>query len=164
MKNSALILAVVIIAGLVWYIMSSSPAQAPTTSEIKTDTPTPTTPTKTVKSTPTAVTPSTTTSGAGSRIYDKGQWVTLIYLTNSGFSPAQLEIKAGEEVRFVNKTSLTMRVVSDDKLSNSFYAYFNQAQSVGKGGTYQLSLMQPGIFIYYNLNSDPRVSGQIIVK
>ena len=103
-------------------------------------------------------------TGAGTRVFEKGVYVTLIYLTDQGFVPKNVEIKAGEEIRFVNKTSLTMRVVSDEKLSNQYYAYFNEPQSVGKGGTYQLSLMQPGLFSYYNLNANPRVTGQVFVK
>lgn len=98
------------------------------------------------------------------RTFENGVYVTTIYYTRNGFDPSKLELKAGEEVRFVNSTTLTMRIVADDTLSNQYYASFNQPQSVGRGGSYQLALPQPGILTYYNLNSNPRQGGQIFVK
>ena len=108
--------------------------------------------------------PAAVPSGAGTRTYENGVYVTQVYLTNTGFVPNTLQLTAKEEVRFVNKTTLTMRIAADDKLSNKYYGGLNQPTSVGKNGTYQVALVEPGVFTYYNLNSNTSVGGQIFVK
>lgn len=102
--------------------------------------------------------------GAGVRTFEKGVYVTQVNYTENGFVPATLEIQHGEEVRFVNKTSLTMRIAADEKLSAIPYQRINQAQSVGKGGTYQIALTEKGVLSYVNLNTKPAKTGNIYVK
>lgn len=123
--------------------------------------------TTTVPKTPTVTKPSTTSTqstGAGVRTFEKGVYVTQVNYTENGFVPATLEIQHGEEVRFVNKTSLTMRIAADEKLSAIAYQRINQPQSVGKGGTYQVAFTELGVFTYVNLNTKPAKTGNIYVK
>lgn len=102
-------------------------------------------------------------SPVGKRLFENGVFVTVIELGSEGFVPKLLEIKAGEEIRFVNRTNLTMHIIADEKTSSVTYRYFNQPNTVGKGGTYQIALTEPGVLFYYTLNSNPRASGVITV-
>ena len=113
--------------------------------------------------TPKQTTPSVP-AGAGARTFENGVYVTTIFYTIDGFVPATLELKHGEEVRFVNKTSAVMHVIGDDKASSQYYRTVNQPNTLGKGGTNQIALPDVGLFSYYNLGTNPRVSGQVFVK
>lgn len=102
-------------------------------------------------------------AGAGARVFVNGFYVTTIVLTDQGFSPRMVEIRKGEEVRFVNRSTNTqMHIVADERTSSLYYRSINQSKTVARGGEYQLGLPELGIFNYYNLNSND--TGQIIVK
>jgi plastocyanin len=161
--------AVLLIVGF----MSWNNVSAPT--DLALDTASTTVPTTEVPATPTpatkpksATTPTTpavtATPGAGARTFEKGFYVTTIYLTNAGFEPATIEINKGEEVRFVDKSSGIMSVVADDKTSSLYYRSIKQPSTIQKTSTFQMGLPELGIFNYYNLNGTPRKSGTIIVK
>lgn len=108
---------------------------------------------------------SVSTAGAGARTFEKGVYVTTIYFTTKGFVPQTLVIDHGEEVRFVNKTTLTMRVGSQtaSNASSLHYSAISDPRAQPKGGTYQISLTQPGIWSYYNLTGQP-FTGSVTVK
>ena len=105
-----------------------------------------------------------TSPGAGARTFEKGFYVTTIHYTDQGFVPAKVEIQNGEEVRFVNKTSSAMHVQAEANSSSQYYRAINQPNTVFKGGTYQMQLPEVGVFNYFNINTNPKKSGQIIVK
>ena len=110
---------------------------------------------------PAATTPAVTV-GAGARTYEKGVYVTTVFMTDKGFEPRIVEANNGEEIRFVNKTSRAMHIVAEEKTSSVYYRNINQSNTVFKGGTYQLQLPDIGIFNYKNLNGPE--TGQIIIK
>jgi plastocyanin len=111
----------------------------------------------------TPATPVASTAGAGVRTFEKGYYVTTVHYTDTGFVPAQLEIKAGEEVRFVNKTNSALHISADPSTSSQYYRAFNQPNTVFKGGTYQFQVPQVGTMNYTNINKSS-ATGQIIVK
>jgi len=143
------------------FLSPTTPTETPNAAVTEKTTETVNTVTTPKSSTPKAV--SGTASQAGKRLYENGVYVTVIEHGTYGFTPASLEIKAGEEIRFVNVTNLTMHIIADEKNSSVAYRDFNQPNTLGKGGAYQIALTQPGIFFYYDLNSNPRASGIITV-
>jgi plastocyanin len=104
-------------------------------------------------------------AGAGARTFEKGVYVTTIFFTTKGFVPQSVVITHGEEVRFVNKTSLTMRVGSQVQsgTSSTYYSSISDPKSQPKGGTYQIALTQPGVWSYYSMTGDP-FAGLVVVK
>ncbi len=98
------------------------------------------------------------------RIFENGTWVTVITYTADGFSPSALTLNAGDEVRFVNKTSLTMRIEFTKAGAPSDIYGISQDSSVGKGGTYQVALLDKGIWSFHNLNGNTSLVGVITVK
>jgi plastocyanin len=103
-------------------------------------------------------------AGSGKRTFEKGVYVTEVYYTDQGFVPGILEVKRGEEVRFINRTSGVMHIIAEERTSSLYYRSLNQPNTVGKGGTYQIGMPEAGIMNYYNLNTNPRKAGQIIIK
>lgn len=109
--------------------------------------------------------PTTPTSpGAGVRTFENGFYVTTVHYTAQGFVPAKIEVNNGEEIRFVNKTSSAMHIQAESNSSSQYYRAINQPNTVFKNGNYQLQVPEMGVFNYYNINTNPKVSGQIIVK
>jgi len=98
------------------------------------------------------------------RVREKGQYVTLVSYDGTNFYPPVITIKSGESVRFINKGNLTMRIASNTFNNVPIYRGFTQADSVGKGGTYELSIPEPGIWGYHNLNGNPGIIGIIHVE
>jgi len=109
-------------------------------------------------------TPVAQPQGAGARTFENGFYVTTIYLTNTGFIPQSVEVNRGEEVRFVDRANGIMYIVADDKTSSTYYRAIKQPARIERSATFQLGLPESGTFSYYNLNSNPRFSGTIIVK
>lgn len=99
-------------------------------------------------STQRAVTAYTTT-----RAKEGASYVATVTLTDQGFSPRIVEIKEGESVRFINKSSKSMRIASDEYAGSPIYAGFNQVKSVGINGTYSLSFTEAGVWGYHNLDT-----------
>ena len=62
----------------------------------------------------------------GTRVVENGIPVTVVYLTNNGFSPQEVTITSGEEVRFINLTNASMRVGSRSELSSQFPIEYNK--------------------------------------
>ncbi|MES2135341.1 MAG: hypothetical protein V4449_03825 [Patescibacteria group bacterium] len=98
------------------------------------------------------------------RVQQGNQFVTLVSYDGTNFYPPVITIKRGENVRFINKGNLTMRIVSNTFNKTPIYGGFTQANSVGKGGTYELSIPDAGIWGYHNLNGNPGVIGIINVE
>lgn len=162
----ALLVIILVLSVTLWRVWPEGDAVGTENGSVVTETSSDTSTVETPK-TPTVTKPSTTSSqsaGAGVRTFEKGVYVTQVNYTENGFVPATLEIQHGEEVRFVNKTSLTMRVAADEKLSAIPYQRINQPQSVGKGGTYQVAFTEKGVFSYVNLNTKPVKTGNVYVK
>ena len=119
-----------------------------TTSTSKTTTPKKTTTTST--KTTTTKTPTITPEG-----------VYLIYYYKTGFSPNDLTIKRGTSVRFINKSSTSMRVFATDQ-SDLFHKQLNQSQTVGYNGVYEYTFTQVGLWEYTNATNNIHL-GKILV-
>jgi plastocyanin len=92
------------------------------------------------------------------RVFENGVYVTVIVLTDLGFSPHEVTVTSGEEVRFVNKTQGAMRIGTNSSLSSQFYSGVAQPNVVGTGGSYQVGVIRDGIWAYENL-TNPRALG-----
>ena len=86
----------------------------------------------------------------------------IVSYTNAGFVPAMITIKRGKSVHFVNHSSKAMSIMSVDQASQ-LYRQLNQEQSVGRGGFYDFSFVNAGIWTYTNRNNRAD-RGTIIVE
>ncbi len=98
------------------------------------------------------------------RVREGSQYVTLVSYDGTNFYPPVITIKRGESVRFVNKGNLSMRIVSNTFDNMPIYRGFTQGNSVGKGGSYELSIIDAGIWGYHNLDGNPGIIGIIHVE
>ncbi len=121
---------------------------------------------ETPKNTDTPTVGESFTPAAGARMFEKGMYVTYVYYTRNGFIPQTIVITRSEKVRFVNATSLVMRVgTQPENLSSPYYASFNDAKPESQGGTYELVLSEPGVWAYENLAAGQDVKkGTVYVR
>lgn len=85
-----------------------------------------------------------------------------VSFTSSGFSPGYITVRAGDVVRFTNKSSSSMRVISTASGISSGFS-FDQNKSVGNGGFFDVAFIQAGTWRYYNLNN-ARFTGTVVVQ
>lgn len=85
-----------------------------------------------------------------------------ITLTQSGFSPATLTIKAGQTVTWTNKSGEEATVNSDPHPVHTNYAPLNLGQ-FADGQTLTLTFSTPGTYGYHN-HLNPSERGTIIVQ
>lgn len=109
--------------------------------------------------TTTTSTKNTTTSTKTPTITPDG--VYLIYYYKTGFSPNDLTIKRGTSVRFINKSSTSMRIFATDQ-SDLFHKQLNQSQTVGYDGVYEYTFTQVGLWEYTNATNNIHL-GKILV-
>lgn len=74
---------------------------------------------------------------------------TVTY-TNDGFNPAELKIKAGTEVTFVNQSDTKMWIASAPHPTHMLYPEFDEKASVSKGDSYSFTFSKVGIHPYHN--------------
>lgn len=86
----------------------------------------------------------------------------LVSYTDRGFVPSSLEIKTGKSVHFVNNSNKAMSLTTTDP-DNQVYGEFNQSKTVGKGGIYDFTFLQPGLWNYVNRNNQGD-KGVVVVK
>ena len=106
-----------------------------------------------------AVKKPTTTTKTTPTITPAGVYV--IYYYKTGFSPNDLKIKRGTSVRFINKSSTSMRVFAVDQ-SDLFHKQLNQSKTVGYDGIYDYTFTQVGLWEYMNATSEGH-RGKILV-
>jgi len=88
--------------------------------------------------------------------------VTITY-TDSGFEPANQTVAVGTTVRFVNNSSRSMWVASDDHPTHTDLPEFDDGRGVGPGETYEFTFEEVGDWGYHDhLNS--RAEGVITVR
>jgi plastocyanin len=94
------------------------------------------------------------TSASSERIFDDGHYVHVVRFDGTLFSPDILVINSGDAVRFINGSTMTMRVGSrPESLSSTYYSSISQPAAEGKGATYEYIFTQPGIWSYENIPS-----------
>lgn len=101
---------------------------------------------------------------APTRFKENGIWVTVVNYTGTHFVPDLVSINLGEQVRFVNKDNLSMRITSNDIKGVPLYPGFDEQKSVGTGGTFTFLFNKAGLWSYHNLNGDPGVVGVVYVR
>ncbi len=155
----------IIIAALILFILPSPPPTsvvdevATTTEAVLSDAETVATPA------PTAPPSASQYPPPGARIMQNGVYVTIIHFNGTSFTPSALTISRGEEVRFINTSNLTMDVGSQNpNASSPAYAQINQPMAKGKGGVYQLSFTEVGVWAYANQTGSTPIKGTISVK
>lgn len=96
---------------------------------------------------------------SGSQTANQQNTVTL---TQDGFSPAALTVKAGTTVTWVNKSGTDATVNSDPHPIHTAYPQLNLG-SFSDGGTLSLKFDKPGTYGYHNhFNSSQK--GTIVVQ
>ncbi|MDO8620176.1 MAG: hypothetical protein Q7R64_02405 [bacterium] len=111
-----------------------------------------------VSTTAPAPAPTPVTSAPIVRLFENGQYVTIVNLTNTGFVPEAVSIAKGESIRFVNRSGSAMRI-----LSSTEYAGLSQEKSVGLGGTYELTFPSAGSWTFSN-GQTAKFFGVVTVK
>ena len=89
----------------------------------------------------------------------------VVIFNGSGFSPAVAKVVRGQSIEFLNisKTALRIAPLADPKDGSSADLGIGATKSIGKNESYGVSLSQPGIWGYKNLQ-DPDVVGIVIVE
>lgn len=86
--------------------------------------------------------------------FEDGHYVNFIYFDGTSFSPETLTIDSGESVRFVNLSTLSMRIGTRvESLSSPKYASIEQPHVAAEGETYDVFFTEPGTWAYQNLPS-----------
>lgn len=149
-KTVWIVLIAVLLIAIAAYAFSTNRAVAPSDTQ------------ETASSTDTSPAPEGDTAGEE----DGGPAFTVITLTDSGFSPATVTVRAGETVRFVNESSRGMWVGSDDHPTHTEYdgtttrehcadgtatnGTFDQCASVPAGSFWDYTFERAGTFGYHN--------------
>ena len=144
-----ILLAIIVIAGVLLFLKRSTintpqlappPTVAPTQLPIPTDMPTSTT--------------ATTSSQATQP--------TTVTLTQQGFSPQTITIKAGEKIIWLNKSGETATVNSDPHPIHNLYPILNLGE-FPNNGKLELVISKAGKYTYHN-HYQPSHRGTIIVQ
>jgi plastocyanin len=96
--------------------------------------------------------------GAENVIADK----TIVY-NGSAFDPANVEIKVGESVAFVNRSATGMWVASAPHPTHTDYPGFDAKKSYGQGESYVFTFTKVGTWKFHN-HMNPTAFGSITVK
>jgi plastocyanin len=74
---------------------------------------------------------------------------TVVY-TNDGFTPAELTVKTGTMVTFINQSDASMWIASAPHPAHTLYPEFDEKASVAKGGSYSFTFDKVGTHPYHN--------------
>jgi len=86
-------------------------------------------------------------------VKEDNHYVSIIHYDGDAFAPLVLVINRGENVRFVNTSNIAMRVQAVNTSTTTQPNEYQQADSVGNGGTYELSFVNPGVWLVTDLNN-----------
>lgn len=101
---------------------------------------------------------------AQTRVKEGTKYVTIVTVSDAGFSPSNFMVYPGETVRFVNKDQQSMRIIGDTADGLLPYPGFDQTKSVGKGGTYQFIFSQLGAWGFINQYNPTHPSLIVVVN
>lgn len=76
--------------------------------------------------------------------------VAQVKLTNDGFSPKTVRVKAGQSVVFTNESDTAMWVASDSHPSHNIYPAFDARKAYRKGEVYSFTFDKVGSWMYHN--------------
>lgn len=86
---------------------------------------------------------------------------TVTY-TDSGFSPKEITIKAGDTVNFVNESSKSFWPASNPHPVHTDYPEFDAKKDISAGDTYSFKFEKVGTWGYHN-HKNPSQIGTVIV-
>lgn len=86
---------------------------------------------------------------------------TISY-TNACYSPANLTIKKGDTVKFINNSNKSMWPASDDHPAHDEYAEFDSRSGISQGGSYSFTFSRAGSWGYHDHNK-PGCTGTVAV-
>ncbi len=92
---------------------------------------------------------------------DENIVATIVY-DGTRFSPASVEIKKGETVLFLNKSSVNMWVASNPHPAHTILSSFDQFVGSKPGTTYQYTFDEIGTWRYHD-HINPNKGGMIVV-
>jgi hypothetical protein len=84
-----------------------------------------------------------------------------VFLTNSGFAPAKLNIKSGSAIQWLNDTPNKASVNSDNYPTNKLYPELNLGQ-FSKGSSLVHIFVKSGTYTYHD-QFNPKNTGTIVV-
>ena len=142
------VLAVIVLTGAFLLVSNQSKMQNKTA----TSTPTVTHTNPVVQTSPTA------TDGAKGINRER----VTVTLTNSGFTPATVSVKAGSVVTLINKSGSVATVNSDPHPTHRNYPPINLGE-FSDGTSVQLTFDTPGTFTYHN-HLNPSFTGTVVVE
>jgi plastocyanin len=155
MNNKIFIGLVVLAAGVLvgWYFFKGNVPGSKTTNVTQTPTPS-----GSNLGTPAA------NEATGSNSLDKGgvKERVVVTLTDTGFAPSPVTVKAGTIVTFVNESNGQMWIASDPHPIHSLLPGFDELASVDRGGTYEYTFTKVGTWTYHN-HRNPSTKGTVIV-
>ncbi len=82
--------------------------------------------------------------------------------TDTGFEPATLEVSVGTMVEFVNKSTKSMWVASNEHPAHSILPTFDEFETVDFGGTYSYVFDKKGTWAYHD-HIHPAAEGVVVV-
>ncbi len=100
---------------------------------------------------------------AGGNTNTTGPIAVTVEYTDEGFSPKVVEISKGETVLFVNKSSVSMWVASNNHPAHTILPTFDQFGKVPFGETYQYTFDKTGEWEYHD-HINARQLGTVIVR
>lgn len=83
--------------------------------------------------------------------------------TDDGYIPNILEIKKGDNVTFINKSSRSMWVASDNHPTHTIYPEFDQKGLSTLGETFTFTFEKSGTWEYHD-HLNPRANGSVVVN
>ena len=85
-----------------------------------------------------------------------------VTLTDNGFVPKALTVKAGTTVKFTNGSGRQMWVASNPHPTHTLLPGFDELTAVGKGGSYDYQFTKVGTWGYHN-HLSPQIGGTVVV-
>ncbi len=112
------------------------------------------------ESQPSAVEENTSPAGASSTNEVAGVVVTY---TDSGFSPATVNVSKGTTVTFKNQSSANFWPASDPHPTHTNYPGFDAKKAIAPGSSYSFTFTKVGSWGYHN-HFSPELKGRVIVQ
>lgn len=102
-------------------------------------------------------------AGCGGSGGGDGGGGNVVEFTDDGFEPSTLTVKAGDTVKFENKSSDDFWPASNDHPTHLLYPGFDAKKPILSGDSYSFTFTKTGTWGYHN-HLEPDVQGTIIVQ
>lgn len=86
----------------------------------------------------------------------------IIIMTNDGFFPSEIRIKAGANVRFINDSKYWHWPASDLHPSHTLYSEFDPKKPIGPGEEWSFVFEKTGVWGFHD-HLSPQITGEVIV-